>query len=189
MVIRHTTDSGAHTRVRRYLSFFGSLATWAVVAFCAWVLWPSSFGGSTTFIIVNGHSMEPDYQPGDLLVARAGAPAVGDIVVYRPPGYGNAKVVHQIVGGDGVNGWVMQGKNNDFIDPWKPTNDQVVGVVVVHFPSLGGLGVVMLSPYVWAAILVIALGLMLWPGKHEDDDDDDQPPRAASWAPVRAVTR
>jgi signal peptidase len=173
--------------VRRYLSFFGGLVMWTTVAFCAWFLWPSSFGGATTFIIVNGHSMEPDYLPGDLLVARAGVPAVGDVVVYHPPGYGNAMVVHQIVGGDGSSGWVMQGKNNDFIDPWKPTNDQVVGLVQVHFPSFGGLGVVLLSPFVWAAILVIALGLLLWPGK--SDDEDEKPTPTPGSAPAGTVWR
>ena len=105
--------------------------------------------------------------PATCSLPAQGTPALGDIVVYRPPGYGDAKVVHQIVGGDGVNGWVMQGTNNDFVDQWTPTNDQVVGIVQVHFPSLGGVGVVLLSPLVWAAILVIALGLLLWPEKDE----------------------
>ena len=172
-MIRHTTDNGAHTRVRRYLSFFGNLALWIVVAFNAWFLWPASLGGSTTFVLVNGHSMEPNYQPGDLLIARKGVPSVGDVVVYRPPGYGDAKVVHQIIDGDGVRGWVMKGINNEFVDPWEPTNDMVVGIVQVHFPSLGGVGVVLLSPLVWAAILVIALGLLLWPGNDSDDDEDE----------------
>jgi signal peptidase len=171
-VIRHTTEVGAHTGARRALSLVGSLAGWLVVAFCAWFLWPATLGGSTTFIIVNGHSMEPKYLPGDLLVARKGVPAVGDIVVYRPGAqYGNAKVVHQIIGGDGVAGWEMKGINNAFVDQWHPTNAQIVGLVVVHFPSLGAFGVVLLSPYVWGALLAIAIALMLWPSRDDDDDD------------------
>ena len=164
---------------------------WAVVAFCAWFLWPSSFGGSTTFILVSGHSMEPDYHPGDLLVARKGAPSIGDIIVYKPGAeYGNAKVVHQIVGGDGVAGWVMKGKNNTFVDQWNPTNHQVVGIVQVHFPSLGRVGVVLLSPLVWAALLVIALGLLVWPSKRDDDDDEDaETPRAVQPAPLGTASR
>jgi signal peptidase len=165
------TDSDAHTRVRRYLSFSGNLALWIVVAFCAWFLWPSSLGGSTTFIIVNGHSMEPSYLPGDLAIARTGAPSVGDVVVYRPAGLGDSKVVHQIVGGDGVNGWVMKGLNSDWVDPWNPTNADVVGVVQLRIPSLGGLGVVLLSPFIWAGLLVISIGLLLWPGKPDDEDE------------------
>ncbi len=187
-VIRHTTEVGAHSRARRFLSFVGSLAVWVVVAFCAWFLWPSSLGGATTFILVSGHSMEPDYLPGDLLVARRGEPSVGDTIVYRPGAqYGDAKVVHQIIGGDGVSGWEMKGINNDFVDQWRPTNDQVVGLVQVHFPNLGGLGVVLLSPFVWAAILAIAIGLLVWPER--GSDDDAQTERAANAALTGSASR
>jgi signal peptidase len=187
-VIRHTNEFGAHTRARRVVSFVGGLALWVVVAFCAWILWPSTLGGATTFIIVSGHSMEPDYRPGDLLVARTGEPAIGDVVVYQPGAqYGNAKVVHQIIGGDGVSGWEIQGTNNDFVDQWRPTNDQVVGIVQVHFPSLGALGVVLLSPYLWGAVLVIAIALMLWPEK--DDDDDAEAAKVAAAAVLGVGSR
>jgi signal peptidase I len=181
-VIRQTTDSDARTRVRRYLSFFGNLALWIVVAFCTWLLWPSSLGGSTSFILVNGHSMEPSYLPGDLVVARTGVPSVGDVVVYRPEGVGDSKVVHQIVGGDGVTGWTMKGLNNDWVDPWTPTNDQVLGVVQLRVPSLGGLGRVLLSPLIWAALLVTSIGLLLWPGK--PDGERESPARSAERAPI-----
>ena len=177
-MIRHTTGTGAHTRVRWYLSFLGNLALWAVIAFNGWFLWPSSLGGATTFIIVNGNSMEPSYEPGDLLIAREGKPSVGDIIVYRPDGYGEAKVVHQIVGGDGESGWVMKGQNNDWLDPWKPTNDEVVGIVHVHFPSVGAIAVILLSPILWASILVIAIGLLLWP----DHKEEEEPNAAAALA-------
>ena len=178
----HTADGGAHTRVRRYLSFSGNLALWLVVAFCAWLLWPSSLGGSTSFILVNGHSMEPSYLPGDLVIARTGVPSLGDIVVYRPEGLGDSKVVHQIVGGDGVNGWVMKGLNNDWVDPWKPTNADVVGIVQLRIPSLGGFGRVLLSPLIWAALLVVSIGLLLWPGK--PDDEEHTRARSAGSAPA-----
>ena len=179
-MIRHTNEFGAHVRASRVVSFLGSLALWLVVAFCAWILWPSSLGGSTTFIIVNGHSMEPDYGPGDLLVARSGEPAIGDVVVYEPGAqYGNAKVVHQIIGGDGASGWEIQGTNNTFVDQWRPTNDQIVGIVQVHVPSLGALGAAMLSPYFWAALVMIAAALILWPD-NEDGDAETATAAAAS---------
>jgi signal peptidase len=182
-VIRHTNEFGAHTPARRVVAFVGNLALWLVAAFCAWTLWPSSLGGATTFIIVNGHSMEPEYSPGDLVVARSGEPTVGDVVVYQPGAqYGNAKVVHQIIGGDGVAGWEMQGTNNDFVDQWRPTNDQVVGIVQVHVPSLGAIGVVLLSPFVWGAILLIAISLILWPQKEDDDDAVAAKPAARALA-------
>lgn len=162
-MIRRTTGSGAQSPARRYLSFFGGIALWGVVAFSAWVLWPTSLGGSTSFVVVSGDSMKPLYAPGDLVVARKGVPAVGDVVVYRPDGLGDAKVVHQIVGGDGVAGWDVKGVNNAWLDQWHPTNADVVGVVGFHFAAGNGVGSLLLSPLFWGAFLIAAIGLLLWP--------------------------
>jgi signal peptidase len=159
--------------VRRVAEILVSAALWVVLAAVAWLLWPTSLGGGTTFILVSGHSMEPLYQPGDLLVARSGNPEVGDNIVYNPTGYGNAQVVHQIVGGNGVTGWDVKGINNSWHDPWTPTNDDVVGIVHLHVPRLGVVTDVLLSPILWASVLALALGLLLWPTSHSDDDDDD----------------
>ena len=62
---------------------------------------------------------------------------VGDIVVYNPPDVGGARVIHRIIGGNGADGWVMQGDNNDFVDPWEPTDDRVLGKAVLHLPKVG----------------------------------------------------
>jgi signal peptidase len=159
--------------VHRVVEILVSVGLWAALAVVAWFLWPSSLGGGTTFLLVSGESMEPLYHPGDLLVARAGNPEVGDNIVYHPTGYGNAQVVHQIVGGSGVAGWDMKGINNSWHDPWTPTNDEVVGIVYLHFPRLGVVTDVLLSPILWASVLMLALGLLLWPNSHSDDDDDE----------------
>ncbi len=172
---RLSTDTGVHTDARRYLSVLGQCALWMVVAFNAWFLWPSSLGGSTTFVVVNGQSMEPLYAAGDLVVARKGAPVVGDVVVYRPEGLGDAKVVHQIVGGDGTTGWDVQGTNNDWLDPWQPTNDDVVGIVVFHIGAANHVGTVILSPLFWGAFLLVAVGLLLWPEKPEEPEEPQKP--------------
>ncbi len=181
---RQTTDAGVHRSAFRYLSFLGNFALWAVIMFNAWFLWPSSLGGSTTFVVVSGHSMEPVYASGDLVVARKGAPAIGDVVVYRPEGLGDAKVVHQIVGGDGVTGWDMKGPNNDWLDPWHPTDDDVVGVVVFHIGAANHIGTVLLSPLFWGAFLLVAVGLLLWP---ERPDEPAPSERAALASPQAAA--
>src|SRR5664279_1575608 len=167
--MRHSLGDSAHVSVHRLREILVSVALWAALAVGAWLLWPSSLGGSTTFILVSGHSMEPLYHSGDLLMARTGSPKVGDIVVYHPTGYGNAQVVHQIVGGDGVTGWDIKGINNSWHDPWNPTNDQVVGIVHVHLPRLGIATDILLSPILWASLLLLALGLMLWPTSEYDE--------------------
>lgn len=170
-MIRPTTDTDAHAGVRRYLSFLGSLLLWLVIGFNAWFLWPSSLGGATTFVVVNGSSMEPLYSSGDLVVARKGSPAVGDVVVYRPEGLGDAKVVHQIVGGDADTGWDVQGINNDWLDQWHPTNREVAGIVVLRIDASNQLGSLILSPLFWGAFLVVAVGLLLWPEPADDGAD------------------
>lgn len=174
-MIRQTTDTGGRASAYRYLSFLGSLALWAIVAFSAWMLWPSSLGGSTTFVLVSGPSMEPQYVAGDLVVAREGTPAIGDVVVYRPEGLGDAKVVHQIVGGDGATGWEVQGVNNEWLDPWQPTDDDVVGIVVFHVGGANPVGSVILNPLFWGAFLLVAIGLLLWSEKAEEPDKPEEP--------------
>ena len=37
----------------------------------AWIIFaPMQFGGQVAYVIVNGNSMEPLYQPGDLVIVR-----------------------------------------------------------------------------------------------------------------------
>ena len=63
----------------------------ALLVILAILVWPTSLGGCTTMTVVSGHSMEPTFHTGDLVVARCGTPAVGDIVIYQPPDSTNAR--------------------------------------------------------------------------------------------------
>jgi len=159
-------------RGRRLARVIVAVGAWALVAFFAWLIWPTSLGGQTTLITVSGHSMEPLYYGGDIVVARTGTPRVGDIVIYNPEGYGDAKVIHRIIGGDGVTGWEIQGDNNEFVDPFSPTNDSVVGIAALHLPKLG-VGVALLSnPWVWGSLMLLAVVFVLWPGRADEDKDE-----------------
>ena len=44
---------------------------------------PNDFGGQTGYVVVSGHSMDPTYATGDLLVTRPKAIELGDIIVYK----------------------------------------------------------------------------------------------------------
>lgn len=149
-------------RARRALARARDLLWVGVVLVGAWFLWPSSLGGCTTLTIVSGHSMEPTYYTGDLVVARCGDVGVGDVVVYTPPDVGGARVIHRIVGQDG-DGWVLQGDNNGFLDPWTPTDDDVLGSAVLHVPNLGTVAGILLSPMIWVSLLVLAAAVLVWP--------------------------
>ncbi|MBO9553032.1 S24/S26 family peptidase [Cellulomonas sp.] len=169
-----TAAPGAHV-ARRVLRVVLQVLFYGAVVVAGWLVWPTSLGGCTTLTVVSGHSMEPTYYTGDLVVSRCATPQVGDVVVYEPEGYGGARVIHRLVGGDGTHGWQVQGDNNSWLDPFSPTDADVVGVARLHVPRVGLLGRAVMSPLVWGSLIVIAIGLLVWP---RGDDDDDETPDA-----------
>lgn len=168
MDVEVTEQTGAAAGPLRRLLGAVSSTAWILGALAvAWLLWPSSLGGCTTLTIVSGHSMEPTYYTGDLVVSRCGPVEVGDVIVYRPPDVGGARVIHRIVGGD-TSGWVVQGDNNDFLDPWSPTQENILGSAVLHVPQLGKVAAILLSPLTWISLLLVALAIVVWPGRPSD---------------------
>jgi signal peptidase I len=108
----------------------------ALVLAAAWFLWPASLGGATTFVSTHGISMEPGFSTGDLAVLRpADTYAVGDVVAYRSETL-DTIVMHRIVSGD-ASGFVTQGDNNDWLDEDRPTQEQVLGSLVLRIPRGG----------------------------------------------------
>jgi signal peptidase len=127
------------------------------------LVWPTSLGGCTTMTVVSGHSMEPTFHTGDLVVAHCGTPAVGDIVIYQPPGIDErAQIIHRIIAAGSNGGWVMQGDNNDFRDPWQPTDHDILGIALLKIPSVGSL---LRAPLVWSSLLLMAAALLVWPAR------------------------
>ncbi len=114
--------------------------------------------------------MEPTYVTGDLVVSRCGTPAVGDVVVYVPAELDHGRIIHRIVGGDAASGWVMQGDHNEFLDPWRPAGDEVLGIARLHVPFLGRVAAVLLDPRSWLSVLAVAAGVLLWPDRHRGAD-------------------
>lgn len=137
----------------------------AVAGIACFALWfsfarPAVFGGSIITISVSGHSMDPTYAPGDLLVVRhEDSYAVGDIVVYTVP-EGNpgagGRIVHRLVGGDRESGWVVKGDNNATIDPWQPHNDEIIGRVWLQVPKVASVFAYLRRP----EVLAITIGLL-----------------------------
>jgi signal peptidase I len=150
----------------------GAGAALMVVLFGLWfvALRPASLGGSMTYLVVRGDSMEPTYRSGDLVVLRTAARyAVGDIVGYRVPageiGAGHL-VIHRIAGGDADLGYAMQGDNNPSIDPWMPRPTDIAGVAWIALPAAGRLLVVVHQPVVAGALAVaLLMGFLVlrWP--------------------------
>lgn len=134
-----------------------------LVAVAAWLLFaPERLGGSASYIEVQGTSMLPTLHTGDLVVLRKDDRyAVGDVVAYRSDMAGSV-VIHRIVGEDG-DGYVLQGDNNDFLDRFRPTPDDVIGRQIVHIPGGAALSDVLSSPsyvVVVALLALVVLGLV-----------------------------
>ena len=115
--------------------------------------------GRIAHVTTTGVSMEPTYSAGDLvLIARSDSYEVGDIVAFRIPG-DDTLVLHRIIGGDD-SGFTIRGDNNESIDPYQPTADEILGRELLHVPRIGAL---LTSPLVRGALLVpvfILLGVM-----------------------------
>jgi signal peptidase len=159
------------------------LAATAAVAVLVWLfLWPAAIGGSMTYVVVSGPSMEPVYETGDFVAAREQESyGIGDIVVFSTE---NGNVIHRIIGGDGDTGYVMQGDNNPEVDQWTPTGDEVLGKAALHVPDAGKAVMLVRQilitppfPYLLAAFvfLVIVLGddAKRQSAAHSDKDDDE----------------
>lgn len=87
-------------------------------------------------VVTTGTSMQPGMAGGDLVVVRpASTYQVGQAVAYRSDLL-DTVVLHRIVARAG-DGFVLQGDNNDFLDPERPTQDELVGKKLLHIPRGG----------------------------------------------------
>ena len=81
-------------------------------------------------LIYKGPSMNPTLKPGDRLwiTPNNGQKIqLGDVVVFISPGNGS-RVVHRVVSLD-TSGVRTQGDNNNRVDPWLLSHDQILGRV------------------------------------------------------------
>jgi len=138
-----------------------SIAVIIGILVLGWIfLSPPLLGGRTSYVIVNGNSMEPGYHRGDLVLVRSQSEyRVGDIVTYRHPEIG--AIIHRIIDQDGAR-FILQGDNNDWLDSYKPLPSEVVGEEWVHLPQVGKAITWVRGPgLVIFIIAVIGVGAML----------------------------
>jgi signal peptidase len=161
-------DTTANRRIRRRV-VDGVLYTIGLVLFLslAWFLWPVRWGGTFAEVVVSGHSMEPVFHTGDLVVTKKSDHyRIGQKVVYtipkHEPGAG-VHVVHRIIGVRPDGSFVMQGDNRITPDDWRPTSHDVVGRVVAVVPQAGRALLWLAQPLVLAALAGLILTVWLWP--------------------------
>jgi signal peptidase I len=123
---------------------------------------PTQLGGSDSYVQIYGTSMQPRFHGGDLAIVRSTNSMfrVGDIVAYRNPTLGNHVVLHRIIEITGGR-YVFKGDNNDFIDSYHPTHNELVGHMWVHAPAVGKYLVWMHGPRLFFVAGIIALITLL----------------------------
>ncbi|HEX6723819.1 MAG TPA: signal peptidase I [Gaiella sp.] len=119
-----------------------------------WLLGPVQLGGPTGFAIVNGNSMEPRLERGDLvLVRKRDSYDVGDVVLYEAH-TGNLRVLHRIVSVQNGH-FSTKGDNNDFVDPIHPARGDVLGQLWISVPGAGKAIIWAKQPVNLAILLVL----------------------------------
>lgn len=161
---------------------------WVVLAMAAVLLWPERWGGTMTYVITSGTSMQPEFSTGDLAVLRsAGDYGVGDVVAYRSAELD--RIVMHRVRTDDAGTYTLQGDNNDFADPEEVGEDQVLGRLALRVPKVGLVAGWLLRP-VNLLLAVGALYLLLADRRPKDPEvpavgiRDLQIPEAACVADV-----
>ena len=143
-------------RIRKILS-------WAVGLIVLGTIWfylaPVQLGGSATYVVTHGISMEPRFHTGDLAIVRSKSSYhVGEIVAYHNNML-HTIVLHRIVGRAGDR-YLFKGDNNDFIDPEHPLASQLIGALWVHIPGAGVRLQSIRSPAVMGGLIFVGILLL-----------------------------
>ncbi len=147
------------TRKLRYLS----AAITASTVIAAWFfLAPTSVGGRVSYLIATGSSMELGIHQGDLILARAPDDyRIGDIAAYQNKSVGKV-VLHHIISRD-ADLFTLKGDNNSFIDEYRPTRLDLIGVPWVLIPGAGNILLWLATP-LHAALVVGAFFFVMLGG-------------------------
>lgn len=112
------------------------IVAWVLLAVAAFVLWPERWGGSMTYVITSGTSMQPGFVEGDLAILRSSSDyRPGDVAAYDSSQL--KKIVMHRIAKETDDGYTFQGDNNDFLDPETVADEQMLGKLVVRIPGVG----------------------------------------------------
>ena len=145
-----------------------------------------TLGGFRLFSVATG-SMVPEYEVGDVLIAKEIEPSeikVGDDIVYRgKEGSFNGKIVtHRVISiteQDGVYHIITKGLANQEQDP-EITDEQVYGKIVYQVKSLSAISKLTSNVYIFyfcifvpIAIIIVRQIRQIALSKDEEDDEED----------------
>jgi signal peptidase I len=143
-------------RIRKLLSTALAL----VILGTAWFyLAPTQLGGSATYVVTHGISMEPRFHTGDLAIVRSRSSYhVGEVVAYHNHQL-HTIVLHRIIGREGDK-YLFKGDNNDFVDPERPVASQLIGSLWIHIPGAGVRLQSIRSPAVMGGLIFVGMLLL-----------------------------
>ena len=146
----------------RYARKLISSALGLIVLGCLWFYFaPVPFGGSATYVVTHGISMEPRFHTGDLAIVRSQSSYhVGEIVAYDNKML-HTVVLHRIVGHSGGH-YTFKGDNNNYVDFEHPAANQLIGALWIHVPGAGATLKSIRSPALVGAL--VAAGMLLFTG-------------------------
>jgi signal peptidase I len=125
--------------MRSYRAKIAAVIVAAAVLFGAWTFFaPTKLGGTTTYSITDGISMNPLLYKGDFAVIRAQSSYhVGEVVLYQSQVL-HRPVLHRIILIQNGN-YFFKGDNNDFVDPGYATRSELIGGLWFHIPHVGAI--------------------------------------------------
>jgi signal peptidase len=163
---RRTTTKPSSARPGRLRGLVIDVLWLAAIGLLVFATWPLSLGGSTSYVIVHGLSMDPTYKSGDLVVTRTESSYhIGDIIAYKipkPSPIAGHMVIHRVkeITPKGI---LTKGDNRETEDQWYLHHDDIVGKAVLHIPMPGGERFWGYVPWAFCALIGVAVIWVLWP--------------------------
>ncbi len=146
---------------------------------------PTQLGGSATYVVTHGTSMEPHFHTGDLAIVRGqSAYNVGEVVAYNNHQL-HTIVLHRIIGREGDR-YLFKGDNNNFVDPEHPVASQLIGALWIHIPGVGLRLQSIRSPLVMGILLFVGMLLLTGGAFARTQGRRDRQRRAGEGAARRA---
>jgi len=136
-------------------------APFLVAVLALWVAFvPLQLGGQTSYVIVNGSSMEPNFHYGDLVILHEAADyQAGDVVAYHEPVLGK-DILHRIIGKD-LDRFIVKGDHNSWTDSYEPVRSELVGKLWLSLPGVGEWVRWLRTPIYMAAFVGLTTAVLL----------------------------
>jgi len=119
-------DVATGKRARTVRRWLPRILIWTAVVWCAWLVWPSRFGGDTPIVARS----DDRYRPGDIVVFKIDLPGER---------HHQALIVHRLIAIDPDGRLTTQGDNRRVADGFSLTTSNIVGRAVLRLPKGGAI--------------------------------------------------